>query len=78
MFFLFCFQKVKSLFVSPPEVQRIVMDFEAAVWSALRRVFPLATLKGCAFHWSQAVFRKVQVCTSEIYFERFILEDCVP
>ena len=36
------------------------MDFEAAVWGALKCKLPAATRKGCAFHWTQAVWRKVQ------------------
>ena len=31
-----------------------------AAWQAIRQVFPGRTIKGCVFHWSQAVWRKVQ------------------
>ncbi|XP_033759180.1 uncharacterized protein LOC117341440 [Pecten maximus] len=37
-----------------------VVDFEAAVWQAIRQRYPDCRIQGCAFHWSQAVFRKVQ------------------
>ena len=30
------------------------------MWKGIRSVFPAVTLHGCTFHWSQAVFRKVQ------------------
>ncbi|KAI8506947.1 hypothetical protein Bbelb_153860 [Branchiostoma belcheri] len=42
------------------ELQECVMDFEAPAWQAFASVFPGARLKGCAFHWCQAVWRKVQ------------------
>lgn len=29
-------------------------------WQAVRHVFPGVAMKGCIFHWSQAVWRKVQ------------------
>ena len=38
----------------------VVMDFEAAVWGAFRSVFPATTLRGCSFHWGQAVWRRIQ------------------
>jgi len=38
----------------------VVLDFEAAVWKAVRAVFPTASLRGCNFHWGQAVLRKMQ------------------
>lgn len=36
------------------------MDFEGAVWVAVCSVFPQAVIQGCAFNWTQAVWRKVQ------------------
>lgn len=29
-------------------------------WQAIREVFQQATVKGCVFHWTQAVWRRVQ------------------
>ena len=41
-------------------VQSITLDFEAAVWVALKKVLPSVSLKGCLFHWSQTIWRKIQ------------------
>jgi len=41
-----------------PRVQAVVPDFEAAVWS--RKVLPGVLQRGCAFHFSQAVWRNIQ------------------
>jgi len=37
-----------------------MVDFEAAVWRAIQKLFPDAVIKGCVFHLTQAVWRKVQ------------------
>jgi hypothetical protein len=36
-----------------------VLTFSAA-WLAVREVFPTVSIKGCVFHWTQAVWRQVQ------------------
>ena len=47
-------------FLPATAVQVIVMDFEVAMWQAVRTLLPSVSIKGCGFHWSQAVWRKVQ------------------
>lgn len=42
------------------EVKTFVVDFEAGIWQGLRDVFDEPDIKGCAFHFGQALFRKVQ------------------
>lgn len=44
-----------------PEVnlRTVVADFESSFWKAVRSVFPDIAIKGCSFHWRQAVWRKV-------------------
>ena len=41
-------------------VTTVVMDFEAAVWNAFRSVFDPISIRGCSFHWSQALWRRIQ------------------
>ena len=41
-------------------IRTVTLNFEAAMWLALTSVIPQVTLLGCYFHWSQAVWRKVQ------------------
>ena len=42
-------------------VQEVVMDFKAAMWSAVGEVFTEVNVKGCVFHWVQAIWRRVQL-----------------
>lgn len=41
-------------------VVSVVLDFEASLWAALRQTLPNVQLRGCHFHWTQAIWRKVQ------------------
>ena len=40
--------------------QTVLIDFELAEKNALEAVFPGVTVKGCFFHFSQNIWRKVQ------------------
>ena len=42
-----------------PEV--VMMDFEVAALNAVRAVLPESRLKGCLFHWGQAIWRQAVV-----------------
>ncbi|XP_033095927.1 uncharacterized protein LOC117100370, partial [Anneissia japonica] len=41
-------------------VRKVVTDYESPVWQAIRQILPGVTMTGCLFHYTQAVFRKVQ------------------
>ena len=43
-----------------PCIVRATADFEIALINAIKGQFPAVTFKGCFFHFSQAVWRKVQ------------------
>jgi len=43
-----------------PVVAGFMSDFEAATWKALGQVFPDTVIKGCMFHFTQAIWRHVQ------------------
>ncbi|XP_068725452.1 uncharacterized protein [Montipora capricornis] len=53
-------KKVMRLLPIQPAVQQVTLDFEKAIWKALRSVLPTVKLQGCVFHWTQALWRKVQ------------------
>ena len=40
-------------------VKKVVMDFERALWAAVKTRPPHVEVMGCVFHWTQAVWRKV-------------------
>jgi len=39
-----------------PAVWQITLDFEKAIWSALKKVIPNVKLQRCAFHWTQVPY----------------------
>jgi len=42
-------------------VQEVMSDFEAAIWRTFRHVFGDGIVhRGCVFHWTQALWRKIQ------------------
>ena len=47
----------KNLVFRPPKFH---IDYEAAVLKAIDQCFPAAEVKGCAFHFTQALWRNVQ------------------
>ena len=54
------FKQLLEILPTAPAVKRITLDFEKVVWAVLRNLFPDVKLQGCAFHWTQALWRKVR------------------
>jgi hypothetical protein len=52
-------KQVKNSLPHEPKVEEVMVDFEPALWRAFRVVFPKIKMRGCGFHWAQAVNRKV-------------------
>ena len=53
-------EAIRNFLPDEIKLQCIVADFEAALWRAVEQVFQDAQIQGCVFHWTQAVWRKVQ------------------
>lgn len=70
-FFIFQVLKViLELLPVAPAVRSFVVDFESGLWRALQSVFNDPQIHGCAFHWGQAVWRKVQEFGLQVCFLR--------
>ena len=52
--------EIQIILPTHPSVTRMILDFEFAIWASIPIVFPEVSLMGCAFHWNQAVWRKIQ------------------
>ena len=57
-----------------PRVTSCVLYFEKAAWLALTSVLPTVTVRGCNFHWAQAVWRKVQEHGLQVTVKRLLLK----
>ena len=53
--YLHVLQAVKSAAPKEANVTTIVADFETALWRAVQEEMPHCQLRGCVFHWTQAV-----------------------
>ena len=70
MYIIHFFQVIRSilrLLPSAASVKAVVLDFEFAMWKAVRRVLPTVTSRGCAFHWIQAVWKKCQKLGLQVF-----------
>ncbi|XP_069114505.1 uncharacterized protein [Argopecten irradians] len=54
------FEALLDLLPRRAAVQTLVADFEKATWAAARVTIPGVVIRGCNFHWNQAIWRKVQ------------------
>ena len=53
------FQKIKDMVEEdgPMEVEMFVVDYEKAIWNALRAVWVNADVRGCWFHFNQCIYK---------------------
>lgn len=63
-------KEILNALPTPPAVKQVTLDFEEAMWVALRYVLPKVQLQGCVFHWTQAVRRKIQELELEVLYLR--------
>lgn len=56
----YVFEALTEQLPNEPCVKSITADFEAAAWQAIRKVLPNVDLRGCSFHLTQAIWRKIQ------------------
>ncbi|KAK3731056.1 hypothetical protein QZH41_019214 [Actinostola sp. cb2023] len=63
-------RKVLSILPSEPRVKEVVLDFERALWSCIRKEMVDVNIVGCAFHWTQAVWRKIQAHGLSTQYEK--------
>ena len=54
-------REILKLLPSQPSVRKITVDFESAIWSTFRKLLPEVGIMECAFHWTQALWRKVSI-----------------
>lgn len=61
------FHKVKEVVGASADVRRAMPDFERAAWKGFSSVFPEAELKGCSFHYAQALYQitRFEYCISQ-------------
>ncbi|XP_076036584.1 uncharacterized protein LOC143022322 [Oratosquilla oratoria] len=52
--------KAIKLMCGTVRVEKVVLDFERAVWQAIPLVLHNVRVMRCAFHWTQCLWRKVQ------------------
>ena len=61
-----------------PSVREVMVDFERAAWRAFERVLPDVDIRGCWFHWAQAVFRKVkEIGLRQAYVHQGLVRDYI-
>ena len=64
----------QDLILNPPT---LMLDFESGVLPTLRQHFPNATVKGCNFHFTQAIWRRVQLLGLVTHYEDSVVRRIV-
>ena len=53
-------KKIRTILENDIRVEAIVSNFERTLWRAVKDILLHVSHRGCVFHWSQAVWRKMQ------------------
>ena len=53
-------RELKEASTSPLQPQRVLSDFERSAMNAYEEEFPGIIIKGCHFHMTQSLWRKIQ------------------
>ena len=53
------FESVRQM-IPNCKLKGFVIDYEKALWRATRIVFEDINIRGCAFHWGQAIWRHIE------------------
>ncbi|CAH3167979.1 unnamed protein product [Pocillopora meandrina] len=51
-------------------MKQVTLNFEAAMWVPQRYVLPTVQLLSCKFHWTQAVWQKIQELGLQVLYQR--------
>ncbi|XP_076037058.1 uncharacterized protein LOC143022632 [Oratosquilla oratoria] len=51
-------------------LQQLVIDYEMAMWKAFPKVFKEVKIIGCLFHWTQALWRKIQELGLQVSYSK--------
>lgn len=57
---------VEQVTMKPMRIKRVLVDFEKAIWNGVKSVFGnQVKIRGCWFHFNQAIYRHVKDCHLE-------------
>ncbi|KAJ8316093.1 LOW QUALITY PROTEIN: hypothetical protein KUTeg_006107 [Tegillarca granosa] len=59
----------KKVLPSEPKVREMLTDFEVALRRGIEDNFPLVNIRGCAYHWTHAVWRKIQELGLQVAYQ---------
>ena len=70
--FVAILEAITTSFSSDSKLERVILDFETALWRAFKVVFPQSKFTGCSFYFSQSLFGHVQMLGLQISYQNDI------